>query len=61
MRIDNDMTQRIQQVAPQPPREIPGEREPDGDSDDARKVDTSVRPANQIKPETIGNRVDILA
>jgi hypothetical protein len=61
MRIDNDMPQKIQQVAPQPPREVPGERELDGDADDARRVDSRARPAEQIRSETIGNRVDILA
>jgi hypothetical protein len=62
MRIDTAMPQpqRINEMAAQPQKEVAGEREPDGDADD--KVRTAARTslAQQINPQGVGTKVNIL-
>jgi len=63
MRIDAAMpqTQRINEMAMQPQKEVAGEREMDGDADDAVKVAAKTPPAQQINPQGVGNKVDLFA
>jgi len=63
MRIDAAMppAQRINEMAVQPQKEVAGEREPDGDADDAVKVAAKISSAQQINPQGVGNKVDLLA
>ncbi len=64
MRIDAAMppAQRITEMAIQPQREVAGEREQDGDADDAVKVAARNAPApQQINPQGMGNKVDLFA
>ncbi|MGO9307787.1 MAG: hypothetical protein ACLQDL_02040 [Spirochaetia bacterium] len=49
-------------MAIQPQREVAGEREQDGDADDAVKVAARNAPApQQINPQGMGNKVDLFA
>jgi hypothetical protein len=63
MRIDAAMpqTQRINEMAAQPQKEVAGEREPDGDADDSMKVAAKTSSANQISPQGVGTKVDLFA
>jgi hypothetical protein len=63
MRIDAAMPQpqRINEMAVQPQKEVAGEREPDGDADDAVRTAAKNPPAQQINPQGVGNKVDLLA
>jgi hypothetical protein len=64
MRIDAAMPQNqsINQTALPPQKEVAGEREPDGDADDAVKaVAKSPMFQQQIKPQGVGNKVDVFA
>ena len=63
MHINTSMTppQRINELAAQPQREVAGEREPDGDADDAVKVAAKPSPSLQINPRGVGTKVDLLA
>lgn len=62
MRIDPTIPQRPEQIAPQQQtREVPGEREPDGDSDDSLRTASKVQPANQLQDTRVGSRINILA
>ena len=63
MRIDASMaqTQWSNTIASQPSKEVAGEREADGDSDDA--VKTAAKPAQtqQINPQGVATKVDLFA
>jgi len=63
MRIDAAMPQpqRINAMALQPQREIAGEREQAADADDAVKIAAKTPPAQQTKPQGVGNKVDLFA
>jgi hypothetical protein len=63
MRIDAAMpqTQRINEMAAQPQKEVAGEREPDGDADDRMKVAAKTPSASQISPQGVGSKVDLFA
>lgn len=63
MRIDATMpqTQKIDQMAVQTQKEVAGEREPDGDADDAVRQASRTAPAQQLNPQGVGTRVDIFA
>ena len=63
MRIDAAMPQpqRISEMAVQPQREVAGEREQDGDADDAVKTAAQTPPAQQMNPQGVGNKVDLFA
>ena len=63
MRIDPTMpqTQRIDQMAVQPQKEVAGEREQDGDADDAVRQASRTAPAQQLNPQGVGTKVDIFA
>ena len=63
MRIDasSSQTQTINQLAAQQTREVPGERENDGDSDDGAKKTATTASYQQIKPQGVGTKVDFFA
>ena len=63
MRIDTAMPQarKINEMAVQPQKEVAGDREPDGDADDAMKVAAKSSPARQINLQGVGTRVNIFA
>jgi hypothetical protein len=63
MRIDAAMpqTQRINEMAAQPQKEVAGEREPDGDADDSMKVAAKTPSASQLRPQGVGSKVDLFA
>ena len=60
MRIDAAMPQpqRINAMALQP---LAGEREQAADADDAVKIAAKTPPAQQTKPQGVGNKVDLFA
>jgi hypothetical protein len=60
MRIDSTMPQQVNQMAARPQKEVAGEREMDGDADDAVKQ-MAKAPAQQMNPQGVGNKVDIFA
>jgi hypothetical protein len=62
MRIENQVTQKMapQVATTQAQKEVPGEREPDGDADDTAKVATQPKPAYQIQSDTLGKKVNLL-
>ena len=61
MRIDSNAAplQKLPDLPPAQAREVAGEREHDGDSDDM--VRTAAPAARAVKPEGVGNKVDLLA
>ncbi len=61
IRIDPTMTHRATQIAPQQTAEVPGEREPDGDSDDMLRTASRAAPANQIQDTRVGSKIDVMA
>jgi hypothetical protein len=63
MRIDSAMNQpqKITEMAVQPRKEVAGEREMDGDADDAVKVSAKTSPAQQINPQGVATKVDVFA
>jgi hypothetical protein len=63
MRIDSALPQQqgVNQMAIQPQKEMAGEREPDGDADDAVKQVSKAPATQQINPQGVGNKVDIFA
>ncbi|MGA2641452.1 MAG: hypothetical protein ABSG21_11205 [Spirochaetia bacterium] len=63
MRIDAAMpqAQRNNEMAVQPQKEVAGEREQDGDADDAVKVAAKTSPAQQMNPQGVGSKVDLFA
>ena len=63
MRIDAAMPQpqRINEMAAQQQKEVAGEREPDGDADDTAKAVAKTFRAQQINPQGVGTKVDLLA
>jgi isopropylmalate/homocitrate/citramalate synthase len=64
MRIDTaaPQAQKASEMAVQPRKEVAGEREHDGDADDAVKtIAKNPTAQQQIKPQGVGNTVDFLA
>jgi hypothetical protein len=61
MRIDNNFAQKIPTAAIQRQREVPGEREPDGDADDTARAISRSQPPKNMLYEGTGQKVDILA
>jgi hypothetical protein len=62
MRIDNQLprTMSPSMAATHAQKEVPGEREPDGDADDRGKVATQYQPMNKIQSDTLGKKVNLL-
>jgi hypothetical protein len=62
MQIASQLPQKISNPSTmvQGPREAPGEREPDGDSDDTSKVAAQQKPVNQIQSDTLGKKINTL-
>jgi len=60
MRIDAFQSQVVNQMAVQPRQEVAGEREPDGDADDMTAKASKIAP-QQINPQGVGTKVDLLA
>jgi hypothetical protein len=60
MRIDNSHVQQTLAMNIQQQKEVPGEREPDGDSDDAAKAVAKNQTPTQVLAEGTGNKVNIL-
>ena len=63
MRIDTAMPQqqRVNEMAAQPQKEVAGERERDGDADDTVKVAARPSLLQQMSPQGVGTRLNILA
>jgi hypothetical protein len=63
MRIDNQLPQNMSTsvAMTHAQKEVPGEREPDGDADDTAKVATQQKPMNLIQSDTLGKKVNVLA
>lgn len=63
MRIDASITQNqwSTAIASQPSKEVAGERESDGDSDDAVKLAAKPVSAQQINPQGVATKVDLFA
>ncbi len=62
MRIDNQLPQMTSPsvATTHAQKEVPGEREPDGDADDRGKVATQQKPVNGIQSDTLGKKVNLL-
>jgi hypothetical protein len=63
MRIDTSVPQqqRVNEMAAQPQKEVAGERERDGDADDSMKVGARPSPVQQMSPQGVGTKLNILA
>ena len=63
MRIDSQLSQNASTsvAMTQANREVPGEREADGDADDTAKVAAQQKPMNQIQSDSLGKKVNVLA
>ena len=58
MRIESSYSPALH---PQAAEEVPGEGEPDGDSDDKTAKTSASLPANQIYKDGMGMRIDLMA
>lgn len=60
MRIDSNLAQKIPSAAIPQQKEVPGEREPDGDADDRAKAISRNQPQTQILKDEAGKKINIL-
>jgi hypothetical protein len=61
MRIENNLMHKLPAAPVQPQKEVPGEREPDGDADDRAKAVAQQHLPKQMFNEATGKNVNILA
>jgi hypothetical protein len=63
MRIDSatNQTRWIWDQTVQPRQEVAGEQEPDGDADDMVKKTAAAPAAQQVNPQGVGTRINLLA
>ena len=61
MRIDNTMQQQISSMGMQAQKEVAGEKENDGDSDDSARSVSRAAPTSQLFAQGVGNKVNVLA
>ncbi len=60
MRIDGNFAEKIPAAAVHLQREVPGEREPDGDADDTARAISRNQTPKQILDNGTGQKVNIL-
>ncbi len=54
-------SQRINDLVAQQTREVPGERENDGDSDDKGRTMARTSAPQQLNPQGVGTKIDLMA